>query len=169
MNSLYIVVLGGLLAAFSPTAQATDTLAEQIQHCKKITTANARLACFDAAASLAKNTANDTSKKESPVKKVYSDDDFGIEDIKIKQAQIEAARPKRLVAGLLEFGTSRNGKYFFVLNNGQIWKQVQSDTARLLVPKDLNTVKIVIRRLAFGAHSLKVDGKKRSVKVARLR
>ena len=151
-----------LLAGSPAFASASSPLAEAMAACKRIKAASSRLNCYDAI----------SANKEllvPPASTQFTEDDFGATDLKSRQKQVEAEKPKRMTSGIVELGTNRSGKYFFVLANGQTWIQAQSETHKLYIPKKLSNVNVVIKRTIMGGHTLKIEGKKQSIKVKRLR
>jgi len=162
MTKTTAIILTGLIVAGSFPLDAREGLADAVRACKKIENPASRLSCFDLLLS-DMDVAPDVSKKQ------YSEDDFGARDIK-KRAQAEdASKQQTLISGLIEVSRTRKDKYVFILENGQIWKQAQSDTGKLFIPKKLGTVKVVIKRGFLGSHRLMIEGKKRLIKVNRLR
>lgn len=70
-------------------------------------------------------------------------------------------------SGLLEAGKNRTGQYFFILENGQVWRQLPSDSTRVYIPKKLDGVTVTIKRKSLGSHILTLKG--RSMRVSRLK
>jgi hypothetical protein len=160
------IILFSLIFALPLPSHAQETVTDKMLACKKIENDGKRLTCFDAIFPHQQSTA---TKALTKTQKQYTDDDIGAEDLKQHTKSPAKEKTKTLKSGLIEFGTNRSGKYFFVLTNGQIWTQIQSETNKLYVPKKLNDVTVVITRTSLGGHSLRIDGKKRSIKVKRLR
>ena len=156
-----------LAMAATMATEADDNPITAFNACKKIIDREERLQCFDGL---------DFTKFEKQLhgsksagRQRSADNDFGAGDLaKSKKKSTEDA-PRTLTAGLLEVGKTRSGKYLFVLANGQMWRQIQADTSRLLIPKKLDGIKVVIQRRSLGSHTLKLEGKPRSVKVKRIR
>lgn len=151
-----------LFAGGSYTATADSAFLTAFTACKKVEDSVERLACFDAL-EVKKQAASNTLNQDA------REDDFGSEDIKERRELKEQQRAGSITVGLLEAGTSRTGKYFFVLSNGQVWRQLRADTSRFKVPKNLEGVEVSIERRSLGAHVLKIVGKSRSLKVQRIR
>lgn len=162
MSKIIAIILSGLIIAGSFPVHAQDSLVNAVRACKKIEKPSSRLSCFDLLLS-------DTGVEPDISTKQYSEDNFGARDIKKRARAEEASKQQTLTSGLVELSRTRSDKYVFILENGQIWKQAQSDTGKLFIPKKLDNVKVIIKRGFLGSHLLKIEGKKRSIKVNRLR
>jgi len=162
MNKTIAIILSGFVFVGSFPLDAQDDLVDAVRACKKIENPASRLSCFDLLLSDMDPTPKTSTKQ-------YTEDDFGARDIKKRAQAEEASKQQTLTSGLVEVSRTRNDKYVFILENGQVWKQAQSDIGKLFIPKKLDNVKVVIKRGFLGSHRLKVEGKKRSIKVNRLR
>ncbi len=162
MTKTIPIILSGPIIASSLPLHAQDDLVSAVRACKKIEKPANRLSCFDLLLT-GRDVAPEISAKQ------HSEDDFGARDIKKRAQAEEASKQQTLISGLVELSRTRSDKYVFILENGQIWRQAQSDTGKLFIPKKLDTVKVVIKRGFLGSHRLMIEGKKRSIKVNRLR
>ena len=80
-------------------------------------------------------------------------------------------RPEELqsiTATASEFARTPRGKALFVLDNGQVWRQLDSDGSAVLDPP-ARGFKVTIERGAFGSYNLTIEGRGGLVKVTRLR
>jgi len=165
MSSKTSLILSSLILLGVSSVSADSTLPDAVRTCKKIANNAERLSCFDALLPDQKLMEQSSTHNQ----KQYSEDDFGAEDLTKRTEEEQNKKQQTLTSGLLEFGTNRSGKYFFILSNGQTWMQVQSETYKLFLPKKLDDINVVIKRSFIGAHTLRIEGKKRSIKVKRLR
>ena len=86
---------------------------------------------------------------------------FGIEQVE-RKAESPDVLESRLVGDYEGwFGDTR-----FELENGQVWRQVQSGRARYRGPPN---PKVWIRKRAFGSYRLQVEGSNKTVRVERVR
>jgi hypothetical protein len=134
-----------LLSWLPPGALCADLA--QIERCRTVTDAAERLACFDRAAAAA-------PKALEP-----SPQDFG------KPAP-PPAQVSKVSAGLREFARSARGGAVFVLDNGQTWGQIESDTS--VVREPVPGVQVTIERGIFDTYNLSLSGWNGMVKVRRL-
>lgn len=159
--------------AFADTPQV---ILQEIARCADTANADERLRCFDAAAARAKTVlaappaANDGNAARSP------DDSFGL-----AQPPAPVTRPEQfgrpmpraeelhsITAITSEFAKTPRGKALFVLDNGQVWRQLDSDGTAVLDPP-ARGLKVTIERGAFGSYNLTMEGRSGLIKVVRLR
>jgi len=170
-------------AAFAQSQQVIENLIS----CKGIADDNTRLRCLDnvledlnvispPAQSLSNviDEASVNEKVEEVAVLGEADEQqkveaFGQEDIAIKQRKNNKERPKILEASLIELAKNKNGKYVMILDNGQVWRQLKSDTSRLSLGRNEGNVPVTIKRRALGGYAFSLARDKRSVKVERLK
>ncbi len=70
---------------------------------------------------------------------------------------------------VLEFAKTARGKAVFILENGQVWRQLDSDTTTVLDPERGTKMSVRIERGALGSYNLTIDGRNILVKVNRLK
>ncbi len=178
-RSLPLLALLALLAA--PVARADpahDALAE-VAKCADVSDAGERLRCFDAAMARVKGalaTPAPAAAPEAPTKSlrewfgfprpqpVTKPEDFGKPPPEPAPDEInEIASP------VLEFARTPRGKAVFILENGQVWRQIDSDNTVVPDPDRGNAMKVKIERGFLGSYNLTVDGRNIMVKVNRLK
>ncbi len=173
-----VMTFGGLAAA---PAAAQDSLRAGLDNCAAIRNAAERLFCFDslAAGTEARMQSNSAATEVSttpgtstnsmpaaaarpprqPAGNANDGGDFGLE--------LEQARegPQTLTSYYDGSFTGWTGDTVFPLENGQVWKQVES--GRLVVRAERPLV--TIRRGWFGAFYLKVEGSNKQIRVKRIK
>ena len=171
-SCLRLVALVGLALLAAPTA-ADDT---GLRGCASIADDAMRLACYDKLAAYAvgedksaapavptvgedKGTAptepgNDTLERIT--------DDFGAEQLEQSDANFREAQPVRVT--VVSCTKDRVGKYYFTLDNGQVWQQRDSDRLRY---KECAFDASIVRD-GFG-YKMTIDGRKGRVRVGRVR
>ena len=200
ISAALIILIGLGFGAPSVSAEpaGSDDLRD-VAACREISKAKARLRCFDRATEFldglsarsaeAKQTSPDKAGAEIDVasgeaerQKVdgpasaqsasYDDQDvdpaaaFGAEDL----VQDEDERPKQLSAIATSITQNKRGKYIIVLENGQVWRQIQADVNKLRIRRDLGpTYEVLIKRRALGAYALRLTTAKRSILVRRIK
>jgi len=185
-------LLAGSVALVAP-AQADSTrqdVVEQIAKCSDIATAIERLDCYDTAARAAKTVVSmepevtqPPSRQASATTESQDDEEggllswFGLSQPTTKPEDFgkpppAQSRPKEVTeisANVLEMAKNVYGRAVFVLDNGQVWKQVDGDQGRVDEPKRGETMRVTIEKALFGSYALKVEGRRGIVKVRRLR
>ena len=157
--------------ATAPVA-ADDDFLTAFKACQKIENDASRLACFDGLDTRqARVPAVATAPTPKKLTQEEKEDAFGASTIITKRkAEAKAEEDEELnelTMALVETGKTRSGKYFFLLENGQMWRQIKADTTRLPLPKKLDGVTVTIKRKKLGSHRLTLKG--RSVRVKRIR
>ncbi|MEL7490274.1 MAG: hypothetical protein AAGJ73_06110 [Pseudomonadota bacterium] len=189
MTRMPILISVVCFLSAAPAAAGTDDLIPSLRTCKAIGEDKARLACLDGVLEtleLATDTtalddqadpqvpalANASSAVEEPEPEAEVPEEtaeFGAEDIKTKQASKKTKRPNLLNATLIELATNKSGKYVMILDNGQVWRQLQSDTGRLSIGKKEANLPVTIKRRSLGGYSFSLERDRRSVRVERLK
>jgi Type VI secretion system VasI, EvfG, VC_A0118 len=184
-------LLAGSLALVVPAQadSAQDVLA-QLAKCSNIAAATERLDCYDAAARTAKTAVVAPASAQSPDQQVVAktdkdqDDEGGVlgwfglsrpttkaEDFGKPPAPVMDG-PKEVTeisAGVIEMAKNAYGRALFVLDNGQVWKQIDGDQTEVNDPKSGEFMKVTIEKALFGSYALKVEGRRGIVKVRRVK
>jgi len=149
-----------------------DALLAEIARCAGIGDSSARLKCFDAAAlradgALAAHQAEeprarvDGLEHSGPPQTVTRTEDFG--------KPPPPPRVTRITATVLELARTARGRAIFILDNGQAWRQVDSDETDVQDPQPGEPMKIAIARAMLGTYSLTIEGRKGLIKVGRMK
>jgi len=117
--------------------------------CSAITDSAERLRCFDRAAPRAKEAL------------IPKEQDFGKPPP--RQPEVE-----QVAASVREMSKTVRGRALFVLDNGQVWRQLEGDDAQVLEPSPGTVMKVTIARGAFGSYNLTIEGRNGLVRVRRL-
>ena len=91
-------------------------------------------------------------------------EDFGKPRVRTEPKEIT-----ELSAGVLEFAKNAYGRSIFILDNGQVWKQVDGDTTEVRDPSRGEAMKVTIETGLMGSYSLRVEGRRGIVKVRRVK
>jgi hypothetical protein len=167
------LLLGTLLAAPYAFADSPQDVLQELARCAETADAAERLRCFEAAAARAKALlaappAADTGRRQ-------------LEAFGLPQPPPPATRPEQfgkppprpeelqsIEAMATEFAKTARGKALFVLDNGQVWRQIDSDGSQVTnVPQ--RAFKVTIERGAFGSYNLTMEGRNGWIKVTRIR
>jgi hypothetical protein len=68
-----------------------------------------------------------------------------------------------------EFAKTPLGKAIFILDNGQIWRQLDGDSSEVNRRSSEGPMQVRIEKAVMGSYSLYIEGTKRMVKVRRLK
>jgi hypothetical protein len=174
LAAMFLVTL--FVAATQARAETPQAILRELVQCADLADVQERLRCFDAAAARAKAVlaappaagAGDAAR--SPL------DSFGLPQppapvTRPEQFGKPTPRPEELqsiAATVSEFAKTPRGKALFVLDNGQVWRQLDSDGSSVLDPP-ARGFKVTIERGAFGSYNLTIEGRSGLVKVARVR
>lgn len=171
--------LGGYTAV---PAAAQESLQSGLDKCAAIRNAAERLFCFDslaagkestpptassggaqaAATSASSGTAPAAAARQTrpPVSQRDNDDSgFGLE------LANQRSGPQSLTSRYDGTFTGWTGDTVFTLENGQVWKQVETDRLSFSAERPV----ITIRRGWFGAFYLKVEGANKQIRVKRIK
>lgn len=159
-----------LLAHADPTQEAL----QEIMKCSEVTDPAARLSCFDIAVPRAKRALaeHQAQQKRSfldwfgfsrPPRAVTRPQDFG------KPPAAEPGEITQITALVSEFATTPRRKAIFILDNGQIWRQIESDTEQVYEPAPGRPMRVIIEIGIVGGYNLSIEGRNGIVKVNRLK
>jgi hypothetical protein len=103
-----------------------------------------------------------------PAPPVTKAEDFG------KPAPEPAPAPapgelNEIASPVLEFARTPRGKALFVLENGQVWRQIDSDTTVVLDPERGRTLKVKIERGFLDSYNVAIEGRNIMIKVNRIK
>ncbi len=61
---------------------------------------------------------------------------------------------------VLEFAKTARGKAVFILENGLVWRQLDSDSTEVQPPPQGATMKVTVETGVFGSYNLTIEGRK---------
>jgi len=176
-----LLLLAALLVAGPALADATRDALEALTKCADISDPAERLKCFDAAVPGARNALSPAVQPAKPAKEegggllewfgfsrppkpVTTVEQFG----KPPEPAVEESKElKEITSTVLEFATTPKGRAIFILDNGQVWKQLDADTTEL---RDVPVATKVLIEVGFlGSFNLTIEGRNGLIKVSRLK
>ena len=174
MRTLLLASILALLVSPAHADATHDALAE-IAKCTDLSDPAARLKCFDAAAPRARSALAEAQAREKrgildwfgfgrPSKPVTRPEEFGK-----PAAPAEPGEVTQIAATVVEFAKTPRGKAIFILDNGQVWRQLDSDAIDVIEPAPGKPMKVTIEVGFLGSYNLSVDGRNAIVKVRRLK
>jgi hypothetical protein len=186
MRFFWLLAAAVVITAPAQADPARDALA-LVAKCADIPGAADRLQCYDAAAETAKTAMSSpapavqqqASAKPAPQEEeegggvlswfglerpVTKTEDFGKPPMPTGPKEIN-----QISANVLEFAKNPYGRSIFILDNGQVWKQIDGDQSEVRDPSKGETMKVSIETGMMGSYTLKVDGRTGIVKVRRVK
>ena len=171
--ALFVSLLIATPAHADPTR---DALAE-VAKCVDIADAADRLKCFDKAAALARTALAPSSPPTAEKRSFLDWFGFAKPPSPPKTAE-EYGKPaptsdadgiSSISANVLEFARTPRGLAVFILENGQIWRQLEGDTSVVRDPVPGAPMKVTIENGFLGSYNLTIDGRNGLIKVTRLK
>ena len=177
-TALGLLACGIVLAAAPAAADPVRDALAEVAKCADIADSAARLKCFDEAVARAKTAlaAPPAPAKQDeaasaqafgfprPDKPVVKTEDFG----KPPQPVETPKEITEITANVREFAKTPRGKAVFILDNGQVWRQLDADSTNVLDPPAGITMKVTIELGFFGSYNLTIAGRNGLIKVHRL-
>lgn len=190
----YLIAAGVLIFAASaagPAAalgKAEDALARALA-CREIAPDADRLACLDQALAGVAVEARKAKKDETPElfgmvpeapeakdKKKQKDlpfiaqtpEEFGAENVPELRAEQEEKRLKSIAFTATKVTTNSRNMATIYLENGQVWRQLESDNVSFF-PKKNRQYGVEIRRGALGNYLASIDGFSKPLRVERIK
>ena len=170
-----------LFAAGAARADDTrDALSEYVK-CADVSDPGKRLECFDAATGRAKAALAapvQPAQSAQPAKEKSFLDWFGFSTSKPVTKPEDFGKPApepapgevtQVSDTVLEFAKTARGKAIFILDNGQIWRQIDGDSTVVWPPSAGAKMKVTIGVGAFNSYNLTIEGRKDLIKVNRLK
>lgn len=167
----------------------SDAALGRALECRSLSEDGARLACFDAAFSGIEQTDRKAGKDETPElfglapedetskRKRKGDDlgfvaqtpeEFGAENVPELRAKAEEKRLKSIVYKATKITTNSRNVVTIYLENGQVWRQLTSDSA-IFYPKQNKEYQVEIKRGALANYMASIQGMTRPLRVERIK
>ncbi len=189
MNFRPVLVVAGLLTAVSSgQAWATSSrdMLDLLAKCADMTNSTERLACYDKLAPQLRETLATIKKPSERTDEdkmslfgfdfggVFSSpegpttpEEFGKNQM--PQAAEEGQALESISAGVTDYAKTPFGKFIVFLDNGQVWRQLDSDSGVAHFLKEAKDNKIVISRGLLGSYNFKINDSNQLFKVKRLK
>ncbi len=149
-----------------------DALLAEIARCAGIGDSSARLKCFDAAA-LRADSARAVRQTEEPRDRVEGPERSGPPQTVTRTEDFGKPPPPpkitQITATVLELARTARGRALFILDNGQVWRQLDGDDTDVQDPQPGKPMKIGIGTGLLGTYSLTIEGRKGLIKVGRVK
>ncbi len=155
-------------------ADPTQDASAEIARCAGIADSAARLKCFDAAAPRANGAPAAQPAGEAPGR-----DGFGFSPPQGATTVEDFGKPPpppeitQITATVLELSRTPRGRSIFVLDNGQVWRQLDGDDADVQDPRPGKTMKVAIEMGFLGGllgnYNLTIKGRNGLIRVRRVK
>ena len=156
-------------------ADATQDALSEFVKCAGIKDSSERLTCFDAAALRARTALTELQAPEKrgildwfgfsrPRKPVIKPDDFGKPQPPPAPGEIT-----QIGSTVLEFAKTLRGKGVFILENGQVWRQLDGDDTVVYEAPPGTAMKVTIELGFLESYNLMIEGRNGIIKVRRLK
>jgi hypothetical protein len=196
MRFAAIAILATLVAVPALADERDDAVANVIA-CGSVRGDKARLRCFEAASpalsqafpaavtaaqariEAARIAAKDEAKEEfglSPedarADDPFEEKAFGAEDlprIATSDEDDDAGDVQSIEAAVSDIGKSVTGRIIVILDNGQVWRQIDGDKATPYIRKKVDGVKATVKRGALGSYWVRIEGTRTAFKARRVK
>ena len=189
MNPAPFAILAALFFASAAAAQPNETEAvDDAIACLNITDDGERLSCLEKAAKTLQVTrivreeeaaaAKENEKAnfglagvddKAPDQVAETADDFGAENIPEVRREKENKRLKSINAKIVEIRLNRIGDATVYLENGQVWRQLDSDNKKLVFGNSDRLLTAKVKRGIMGNYMLIVNELRRTIRVERIK
>jgi hypothetical protein len=146
---LSLALLLFIAAASVAYADSSSDTLKEISRCSAVVDSTERLHCYDEAASRVKEAL------------LPNPQNFG-------RPAPQPAEVPQITAVVREFSRTARGRAVFVLDNGQIWRQLDADDVRVMEPDPGGVLRVTIERGALGSYHLAVEGRNGMIRVRRI-
>jgi hypothetical protein len=178
MRIVVLVVVSLFAASAAHAADPAQEALSEIVRCAGIADSGERLKCFDAAAPRAKSALAEQEAKEKrgfldwfgfsrPRKPVTKPEEFGKPQPPVPMPG--GGEITQITSTVIEFALTPRGKALFVLENGQVWRQLDADDTRVLEPDPGRPMKVTIEIGFLESYNLLIEGRRGLIKVRRLK
>ena len=187
MNVTPFAILAALFIASAAAAQSSEAEAvDDAIACLQIEDAEERLACLEGAAKtlqvtrFVRNEQSAAAKQNEkanfglaaaaiPEQVAEAPKDFGDEAIADVRRDKDGKRIKSINAQVVEISLNSMGRATVSLDNGQVWRQLDSDDKKLHFGKRERLFTAKVKRSAFGNYMMTVNELHRTIRVRRIK
>ncbi len=158
----FCVAICLLIWSLMPVVAQAQTAADSaFAQCGAIANSNARLACYD--------TARDQSKSMHwPELSAPPAPTMAPPAMAVHAPLPPAPRPGKLVAAVRQYSLSPHGRFTVVLDNGEIWRQLDSDDGAAQFRRNGRNI-VEISRGFWGSYDLRLNAANLVYKVSRIK
>src|SRR5205085_815467 len=148
MHGLTLTVFAFAVA----TGAAAQDLTGEVAACAGISDATQRLACYDALAHRAEPTPKQMPA-QLPAASELRLQEFGAEQIPRESDPAAQPDDDSITAGVSGVSVNSFGRFVLTLDNGQVWRQIDGDTMRLVSMSNSPRGNVTISRGLLGSYN----------------
>lgn len=185
-----LVCILSALSLFPALAQhAEEQAIDAAIACRDIQDPMERLACLDSAAETLAGTrivreeeevkqaqqareefglARKSEETESQSATVETEEEFGGESVRELRQKRDEGRLRNITAKIAEVQVRRNKKLTLTLENGQVWRQLDSDSSNVIFPQRDQLYTARIKRSLMGNYMMTIEELRRTIRVRRV-
>lgn len=187
MNPAPFAILAALFLASAAAAQPNETEAvDDAIACLNVPNDAERLSCLEKAAKTLQTTrivreeaavaAEENEKanfglpgEDAPKDLAEAPEDFGAEDLPEVRREKEDKRLKSISSKIVEIRVNPHGAATFSLENGQVWRQLDSDGKKLHFGNADRLYTAKVKRSFFGNYMMTVNELHQTIRVRRVK
>lgn len=163
ISALIAAAAFGMCAGTAHAQSPADAAADALIACLDIPDSGERLSCLEAGAHEIRALRSDAGDTAA------IDDSFGAESLaSTRRAKREEDKAARLDAGVVEIRVGPLKNVTVVLDNGQVWRQSESDRVVIHPPRNQNGLTVTVTKAAFGSYWMKINELDRQIRVKRI-
>ena len=153
------------------TSATAQDLTRQLAACVAVSDATQRLACYDALALPRQPPAppQASTPPQSPAVLQPPTAQFGAEQLPRASNSAPAPENNSITATVNQISLTPFGRFVLTLDNGQIWRQLDADSAQFATPGNKATASVTISRGLLGSYNLQFAGQNALYKVRRVK
>jgi hypothetical protein len=159
-----------IFVAGAAHADSTGDASAEVARCAQIADSAARLKCFDALVPRAIG-----APAAQPATRVPDPDGLGFSPPQGATTVEDFGKPPpppkitKITATVVELARTPRGRSIFVLDNGQVWRQLDADDANVHDPQPGKTMKVAIEMgiRILGNYNLTIEGRNGLIRVYR--
>jgi hypothetical protein len=152
-------------------ADATGDASAEIARCAGIADSAARLRCFDAAAPRANGAPAAQPAKEAPDREGFGSPPPPVTRVEDFGKPPPPPEITQITATVIELARTLRGRSIFILDNGQVWRQIDGDDTNVQDPQPGKTMKVAIEMGVWllGNYNLTIEGQNALIRVRRVK
>jgi hypothetical protein len=174
--SMRFAVALAALAILVPAGASAQSREEQEQaiektlECRTIEDDAERLACLDRGAEeLSKTRFFFESEAAEAKPQMETEEQFGSESVPEERKKRDETKLKRIASKIAEIRVRTNNRATFTLENGQVWRQLDSDDHVLHFYDKDRLYEATIKRSLFNNYMMKISGMGKAIRVERVK
>jgi len=111
------------------------------------------------------------SPAEAKANDPFEEKEFGAEDLPriVKADSDDGEEVRSIESKVVEVSRTLNGKLLIILENGQVWRQIDGDSSTPYIPSKVDGLTATVKKAAFGSYSVRVSSARDAFKAKRIK